>query len=139
MHADFIAEAVLRSGLADRDVLGLTVRQGAIDAVTHWLAWASSWGGGTQWEARYEGLHAAVRRDDDDRFRLLQFDLDAAAPKTVAVAAAILSQLQALTPTRIDVTVPEGVRARKTMLDTLQAARRLLPSVSKLRVIQKKR
>jgi uncharacterized protein (TIGR02996 family) len=139
VNADFIAEAVLRSGLAERDVLGLDVRQGALDAVSHWLAWAPSWGGGTQWEARFEGLHAAARRDDDDRFRLLHFELDDASPRHVAVAAAILSQLQALTPTRIDVTVPAGVRARKAMLDTLQAARRLLPSVSKLRVVQKKR
>jgi uncharacterized protein (TIGR02996 family) len=141
LHADFLAEAVLRSSLAERDVLGLMVRQGAFDAVSHWLSWAPSWGAGSCWTARYEGLELSARRDDDDgRFRILQLELETAAPKVVAVAAAILSQLQALSPHRIDVTVPMsmGVRARKQMLDTLQAAQRMLPSVSKLRVVQKK-
>jgi hypothetical protein len=115
------------------------VRQGAIDTVSHWLAYASSWGGGTQWEARFEGLHAGVRRDDDDRFRLLQFDFDAAAPKTIAAAAAILSQLQALNPTRVKVSFPEGVRPTKALLATLDAARRRLPSMRQPIVIQKKR
>jgi uncharacterized protein (TIGR02996 family) len=138
-HADFLAEAVLRSGVAERDVLGFHLREGAMDAITHWLSWAPSWGGGTQWTARSEGLQARLSRDEDDRFRILQIDLEDAHAKSVALAASVLSQLQSLSLLRVDVTVPEGVRARKQMLDTLQAARRLLPSVSKLRVTQKKR
>jgi hypothetical protein len=116
------------------------VQQGAFDAVSHWLSYAPSWGGGSVWTAHYEGLELSARRDEDERFRILQLELETPAPKTVAVAAAILSQLQSLSPHRIDVFVPMsmGVRARKQMLDTLQAAQRLLPSVSKLRVVQKK-
>lgn len=140
--ANFLAEGFLRSALAERQHVTLIVRDGSLDAACAWLYWAPTWGGGERWGTRWGGAHVALARDDGDRFTHvhvdLSFDHDKAIAARAASAASVLSQLRRLNPTRIEVKVRDGQGVGKRLLDTLNAPRRFLPHVEKVRVTRKK-
>jgi uncharacterized protein (TIGR02996 family) len=140
--ADFLANGFLRSALADQQNVTLTVREGSLDAACAWLYRAPQWGGGERWGAKWGGAHVSVGRDDSDRFCHLfvdlSFDDDKAIAARAASAASVLSQMRRLNPTRIEVRVRDGQRVGKRLLETINAPRRFLPSVEKVRVTRKK-
>jgi uncharacterized protein (TIGR02996 family) len=140
--ADFVAEGFLRSALAKRDDVTLLVREGSLDAASSWLHWARMWGGGERWAARWGGAEVAVTRNERGYFTVLQVDLsfddDKAIAARCASAAAVLSQMRRLDPSRLEVLIPEGQRFSKRLRDTLNAPRRFLPGVGKVHLARKK-
>ena len=136
--AQFLAAGLLRSALADRGTITLTVRDGSLDAACAWLHQAPQWGGGDRWAAQWGGAHVALCRDRQGHFVHVEIDLslddDKAIAARAASAAAIVSQLRRLEPTRIEARFREGQRVSKRLRDTLEGPLRYLPSVGKVRV-----
>jgi hypothetical protein len=116
------------------------VREGSLDAACHWLYWAPQWGGGERWGASWGGADVCLVRDEEGRFEHLRVDLTARDSRPIAAragsAAAVLSQLGRLNPSRIDVTVGGRDRVAQRLIHTLEAPRRFLPTVEKIRVLR---
>ncbi|MBK7858534.1 MAG: hypothetical protein IPJ65_07905 [Archangiaceae bacterium] len=140
--ATFVAEGFLRSALAEREVVTLLVRDGSMDAACSWLYQAPQWGGGDRWGARWGGSEVILSRDERGRFTQVHvdvsFDDDKAIAARCASAASLLSQLRRMDPTHVEVLVRDGQRVGKRLLDTLNAPKRFLPRVGKVRVVRKK-
>ncbi|MBL8949950.1 MAG: hypothetical protein JNK82_04180 [Myxococcaceae bacterium] len=134
--AMFLAAGFLRSALAARPTVTLSVRDGSLDAAAAWLCQAESWGGGDRWGARWGGALVQLARDRLGHFTQLEVDLAFQDEKAIAAraasAAAVLSQLRRLNPTSLEVRYPEGQRVGKRLRDTLAAPLRFLPHVRKV-------
>lgn len=136
--AQFLAAGLLRSALAQRERVTLVVRDGSLDAACAWLHQAPVWGGGDRWGAQWGGALVELTRDREGNFAHVEVDLSFDDEKAIAAraasAAAIMSQLRRLEPTRIEVRFREGQRVAKRLRDALEAPLRFLPSVGKVRV-----
>jgi uncharacterized protein (TIGR02996 family) len=136
--ATFLAAGFLRSALAEQKRVTLLVRDGSLDAAAAWLYQAESWGGGDRWGAQWGGSLVTAGRDRRGHFTQLEIDLsfddDKAIGARTASAAAILSQLRRMNPTRVEARFREGQRVARRLRQTLEAPLKFLPGIREVRL-----